>query len=323
MARVFNRSANPVYQGSVFSNLRGLFLSGVCYAGADAAGTLLQASAAKSSNTQCSYTWDSSRIGACVSSGATICSALGGFIDISSLGLQSDDDAINWVEDATDVGLESLCKAAGPGGSIACGAINVAAQQIEMAIETGDNDWAECLGISQAATCLGDWLGSGGWSNASGVESPRTEQGSDGNPWTVVGCCECTLDYITRDRGWIYDTDTITSTQNWSGVIQQGDFATGNCGVKEGAEYVDDLNPSYWDDVRHLHKYHGCQRIDAVGSTCSMQPMNGGTPVKTGLEVWDEGAEAPSLGRSTSRTASARPTLAPARPTATTAAVTA
>ena len=296
VALTFNRSLNPVYQGSVFKNLRGLFLSSVCYAGADTVGTLMQSqAAAQASSGTCSYTWDSSRIGACVASGATICSALGGYIDLSSLGLQSDDDTIDWIEDAADVGLESVCQSAGAVGSIACGAINVAGQQIKMALETGDNDWAECLGISQAATCLGTWLGSDRWTNDSGVQTPRQEQGADGNPWTVVSCCECQLNYIDRQRGWIYDTDTITSSQNWTGVIQQGDFATGNCGVKEGAEYIDDPNPSYWDDVRHLHKYEGCQQIDVVGATCSMTPVNpDGTPVKTGLELWSESTEAPT-----------------------------
>ena len=71
------------------------------------------------------------------------------------------------------VGIEGLCYSGGTVSSIACGFINQAADQINQAIRTGNNDWAECLGITRLGACIGEHIGKAGWTNNNGISQPK------------------------------------------------------------------------------------------------------------------------------------------------------
>lgn len=158
--------------------------------------------------------------------------------------------------------------------SLACNAINESGKQIYQAITTGNNDWAHCVGTDKLGACLGNLYGSKGWTNNNGVQ--MAQQTSDGS--TYRGCCWCKKKYYANDK-WIAK-DTMFRSENWFGVIQQGDVKSGNCGFREGK--VIKNQPLTYNGHDVYYKYEDCNKWYVAGDQCAV--VNGTTH-----QVWNGG----------------------------------
>lgn len=156
-------------------------------------------------------------------------------------------------------GVDMAVCARNPTAHTACRTIGEAAAQIVKAVQTGNNDWAHCAGTDQLGACLGTLWGSGGFTNNNGVET--AQQTGD---VTYRGCCWCYKDYYTND-GWV--SDTRYRRENWFGVIQAGDVATGNCKQMESKTHPGDKESTF-GGYETYYEYSDCNRWYVAGDSC-------------------------------------------------------
>lgn len=152
---------------------------------------------------------------------------------------------------------DSVCMN-GPTAHLACRTIGEAADQILQAVKTGNNDWAHCAGTDQLGACIGTLWGSGGFTNNNGVETAETV----GNQ-TYRGCCWCYKDHFAND-GWV--SDTRIRRENWFGVIQGGDVATGNC---KQMETKTGAGEGRYQGYETYYRYADCDRWYVAGDSCA------------------------------------------------------
>ena len=220
---------------------------------------------------------------ACKASLNTLCASISGVVNLREIAQNfpsadsSGDSYLGFVEDTASAALYMGCNRGGDVASMLCGVIGQSTNQIAKALQTGDNDWGECL-FGQYARCFGQrWLsGSGNWTNDAAIEMPRQDVDKNDQSWWVRSCCLCRQTTYGRSSGaW-----RPTAAEWDSSVIQQGDFKSGNCGVQEGKK-TSISNQKYT-------KYDACQRVDVLGNSCSLVKASGSdAPVPNDLTVWD------------------------------------
>lgn len=155
----------------------------------------------------------------------------------------------------------ALCKTSKT-ASVACNTINEAGKQIYQAVTTGNNDWAHCVGTDKLGACIGNIYGSQGWTNNSGVA--MAQQTSDGTEYRP--CCWCERRFYANDS-WIAK-DTMFRSENWFGVIQQGDVKTGNCKFQETKVVKNQPLQHQGHDV--YYKYEDCDKWYVKGEQCAV-----------------------------------------------------
>ncbi len=234
----------------------------MCQAGASAAAWFINENKPDLTRSECSKvtTFDGARMRACFRTIGSACMAGAGFLNFQAIpGVTTESEAINFVNDIGALGLETMCRLGGPLSAAACGTINAAAAQIVTAWQTGTNDWAECT-VNPLARCLGEWWGKGTWTNDNGVESPRVVTSRHGDKWWIKGCCLCRRDWRERRS---FATDPTTRKEWELGVIQAGDFNSGNCAEQQRKTWNVDSTTYY--------TYSNCQRVEVVGGRCALQ----------------------------------------------------
>jgi hypothetical protein len=242
------------------------------------------------------------RTKACLKSGASVCAAIGGFINMKNwVGLDSENTAINVVSDVLSVGAGAACQYGGVGPL--CGIISASFEQISKAVITGNNDWAECLGISSYFRCRGAIWGSKGWMNNEGVQGPYRvaernpppvrdiERGEFVNvpvEWWVRPCCACRRTYY-KNQGWFVSPKEVAG-DNYLSVIQKGDFASGNCKHQETKGKISPGGAQHYGF--DYYRYTDCQRITVVGDVCAFpRDVNGN---EGHLRLWDSARQKPA-----------------------------
>jgi hypothetical protein len=110
------------------------------------------------------------------------------------------------------------------------------------------------------------------WSNNEGVAREQTCGQVDYRP-----CCYCQRQEFT-ESGFVSSGSAVGSPIPWLGVIQNGDFKTGNCGQMEKAPAID-------GSTRHEYRFTECKKVFALGTTCRQE--HGAT-----VRIWSPGADA-------------------------------
>ncbi len=211
------------------------------------------------------------RVAACMKTGASLCAAYAGSVNFEQLAGLDPNSVGGFFAGVAGAGVSATCAAGGTLTNVLCGTINQAGLQIRQAITTGNNDWATCIPTAQAGACIGtlyaNWQ-SGGWTNNSGVE---TAQGTGDDE--SRSCCWCYKDSYKNDG---YLSDTRVSRENWLGVIQAGDYKSGNCPSMEKKGRQTGGIQQYSDDGYELYyRYSECGKAKVKGSRCS--PDDSGT----------------------------------------------
>ena len=211
------------------------------------------------------------QIASCFRTSASACDSLSGKVDFAKIiGAKSGGSKIT--ADIVSSVAQTGCEVGGSVSKAACGAISESTKAIIEAIKTGNNSWADCAGTTKIGQCIGSRLGSGGWTNNNGVAEPT---GTGENQRR--DCCWCQRTWYENDWG----TDTSYKSENFVGVIQQGDFQSGNCtrpgGVLEGHKFWDssEKRPSGWDAY---YSYSQCKKVTLKGDSCV-----------TGVEYYENG----------------------------------
>ncbi|MFO0676076.1 MAG: hypothetical protein U0169_06060 [Polyangiaceae bacterium] len=211
------------------------------------------------------------RIAACMKTAGGACAAFGGTVNVGDIAGLDPASTEAFFANVASAGISATCTAGGPATRILCGTINQAALQIKQAFTTGTNDWATCIPTAQLGACIGtlyaNWE-SGGWSNNEGVATSRGT-GED----EVRDCCWCYKDTYQDDG---YFSDTRLSRENWFGVIQKGDFESGNCAWMENKGIQNGGVQMYTDSGYAIYyRYAECGKVTVKGGSC--KPGDSGT----------------------------------------------
>ncbi len=193
-----SRGSVAMYQSDFYKRMRKLIVHSVC-SGASEVGAKLLA------NNQ-----GSTQEIACMKTASSICRAVGGFVNLQSI--VSDQEAEGVVSDIISIanaGLGAACDSIG--ATLACGLISESFAQIRQAIQSGDNDWAQCSGATDLGRKLGEiWI-----SRQSGVTSNQLEapiaKAFDFNGKSHTLCCRCNRSYyqdhlLTSDEKFRIDS---------------------------------------------------------------------------------------------------------------------
>jgi hypothetical protein len=266
-------------------SVKSYFLLGLCSGAANFAASLLESPEVNWNDDQCKNLGksDSAQWGACLRVAGSICTAATGTIDIRNLGIASDDQAMNFFIDITNIGGYAACQLGGGLSRAYCGVINLVANQFHQTAMTGANDLAECYQTTCLGRCLGQMYASGGWTNNNALSQPRQVKDSGGEKWVIKSCCLCersTLEYANWGR-W-----KKTATEWNMSVIQDGDFKTGSCGSKEGKKFED-----YASKGNRYYEYSGCHKVDVMGTSCALEEGDGhGNYLPVNRLLWDTAA---------------------------------
>lgn len=181
-------------------------------------------------------------------------------------------------EDIASVTLSGACKLGSAVGQTACSVISAAAAQIKMAIKTGNNDWANCLGTTQMGACVGDQLEN--WMNGTqsgdagaGVETAQTVQDTSGNNVRQQRFCWCDRNCYQNDG---YFTDTKFMHQYDYSVVSD---ETNGAGQRECANHMKTIWP-YPTQLRNGYKvyyqYTNCEIVTVQQNdpNASMMPLD-------------------------------------------------
>jgi hypothetical protein len=262
-----------------------LFLYGLCADGASAVSMLMSDGDLKAKDATCggvSFA-QPNQLKSCAASLGTICRGMTGFVDLRNLGLKSENDYLNFMISVGNFGASTACYLGGRVSAAACGFINMSAEQIGMALRTGNNEWAECLGISKAARCIGETWASGGWTNNSGVSVPRkTESSYDGQQYWLRTCCHCEVESYYYLSGRKHNSGLFNELT----VTQDGEFATGECARKEGRI----IEGNKVATTQQLKRFSNCKRVSVVGSSCALRVPKEGTVdefIERPAVLWD------------------------------------
>ncbi len=211
------------------------------------------------------------RVASCFRTSASSCNAFSGKVDFAKI-IGAKSGGLKITADVVSAVAQTGCSVGGEASKLACGAISESTKAIIEAITTGNNSWADCAGTTKLGQCIGSRLGSGGWTNNNGVSEPT---GTGENQRR--DCCWCQRTWYENDWG----SDTPYKSENFVGVIQQGDFQSGNCarpgGVLEGHKFWDssEKRPSGWDAY---YSYSQCKKVTLKGDSCV-----------TGVEYYENG----------------------------------
>jgi hypothetical protein len=202
-----------------------------------------------------------SRLASCFRTAGSICDVAvsTGRINVDNFLPDSDNVAVDIAASLASEVASGACKLGATATQKSCALINAAAEQIKMAILTGDNDWANCAGTTQLGTCLGKTIGSRGWTNTNGVESVQTSTDPETQKnFEFTGCCLC--DYNKFNAGLF--SDALVESYQVISVIQQGDFETGNCAYRENRGRFSIGNGQ-------RAQYQNCQKRYLAGNRCA------------------------------------------------------
>lgn len=219
-----------------------------------------------------------SQIASCFRSAGSVCSIVveQGKVNLDNF-LPSTDDYGAVADTAADLGKElasevvtNACQLGSVVTRSACGVINAAAAQIKEALTSGDNDWANCVGTSQLGACIGQKIGSGGWTNNNGVENATQADDGNGGQFSYLGCCLCELQEFQRGTF----ANNILGSRTVVSRIQQGDYNSGNCAYRQNrGDFTMVANPN-------VFRYTGCSKVYLAGNACA--PDSTGT-----ASVWN------------------------------------
>ncbi len=205
---------------------------------------------------------------ACINLAGSACSAIGGFVDLNKWpGFTDANEGAKTALDILSIGAEGLCRY--NGASPVCGLVNVAAEQLAMSLETGNNDVIECTGIRQSMQCIGQTIGQDGWSNKSGIAEARRVKDRRRHPdspdfFWVKPCCFCQKEaYQSR---WLR-SDLLVWKKTHLSVIQGGSFEGGNCAWLEGRNQENNLKPRSYDYIT----YRNCKRVELINNACTTE----------------------------------------------------
>jgi hypothetical protein len=201
------------------------------------------------------------RVASCFRTTASACDSLSGKVDFAKI-VGAKSGGVKITADVVSAAAQAGCSFAGNWSKAACGAISESTKQILEAIRTGNNSWADCAGTTKMGQCIGARIGSGGWTNNNGF----TQAVGEGEN-AKKDCCWCIRTWYESDWGY----DKAWKSENFVGVIQQGDIASGNCprpgGKPQGHYWWQPLEkrPS-GNDV--YYRYSQCNKVTLKGGRC-------------------------------------------------------
>lgn len=151
----------------------------------------------------CGFPFNRSRLNSCVQTGASVCRAANGQVNLGGLfppssitGYAALDGVMRVSADLTGSVVSGACQLGGRVTSALCGTIAEAAGQISSALRTGNNDWSHCVGADQMGVCIGtvynNWAL--GYDVANAGRRPFAQPVRRGDDWDSL-CCMCERQY--------------------------------------------------------------------------------------------------------------------------------
>lgn len=201
------------------------------------------------------------RVASCFRTTASACDSVSGKVDFAKI-IGAKSGGVKITADIVSSAAQAGCLFAGDISKAACGVISESTKQILEAVKTGNNSWADCAGTTKLGQCIGSRLGSGGWTNNNGIAESIGEGDN-----AKTDCCWCVRTWYESNWGY----DTAWKRENFIGVIQQGDFGSGNCprpgGKPQGHYWWQPLEkrPS-GNDV--YYRYSQCEKVTLKGDRC-------------------------------------------------------
>lgn len=157
----------------------------------------------------CNFPFNRSRLASCAQTGASVCRAIDGQMNIGGLfpvdtetGYDALDRTMRISSDLTGSVVSGACQLGGRQTSALCGTISEAAGQIVTALRTGNNDWAHCAGTDQLGTCVGtvysNWVL--GYDVGGAARRAVAQPQRSGEEWSSL-CCMCERQYWENRSG--------------------------------------------------------------------------------------------------------------------------